>query len=70
MLQSRFLPEPALRTTKMREKNKKKDAGFLVMIFCGGIAGACLNVALGSFVWNPEGILGGLLSGLLVYLIS
>jgi hypothetical protein len=54
----------------MREKIKKKDAGFLVMIFWGGVAGACLNVALGSFAWNLEGILGGLLSGLLVYVIS
>lgn len=54
----------------MTEKKREKHWKLLVMIFCGGIAGACLNVALGSFAWNLEGILGGLLSGLLVYLIS
>jgi hypothetical protein len=54
----------------MANKNKKTDLGLLVMMIAGGIAGACLNVALGSFAWNLEGILGGLLSGLLVYLMS
>lgn len=40
------------------------------MVIAGGIAGVGFNVALGSFAWNPEGILGGLLSGLLIYIVS
>ncbi|AFM23509.1 hypothetical protein [Desulfomonile tiedjei] len=54
----------------MANDNKDNDLGFLVMMIAGGIAGACFNVALGSFVWNLEGILGGLISGLLVHFVS
>jgi hypothetical protein len=47
-----------------------KHQGLFVMVIAGAIAGVGFNVALGSFAWNMEGILGGLLSGLLIYIVS
>ncbi len=54
----------------MEKKNVTAHRGLIVMTIAGGIAGAGFNLAFGSAPWNFEGILGGLLSGLLVYLVS
>lgn len=36
----------------------------------GVLAGACFNLAFGSTLWSSEGILGGLISSILVYLTT
>jgi len=54
----------------MTKIGKKTGTGIVAMLIAGGIAGMSFNVALGSFASNPEGILGGLLSGLLIYTVS
>jgi hypothetical protein len=53
-----------------KERKEIKHQGLYMMVIAGGIAGVGFNVALGSFAWNLEGILGGLLSGLLIYVVS
>lgn len=54
----------------MRLVDRKKGLGFLAMIVSGAMAGMVLNLALGSFAGNPEGILGGVSSALLIYGVS
>jgi hypothetical protein len=43
---------------------------FSLMLFSGALAGVGFNLALGSMPWNIEGILGGLVSGTLIYAFS
>lgn len=44
--------------------------GLLWTLLAGIIAGAGFNLAFGSVAWNTEGILGGLVSAMLIYIIS
>ena len=43
---------------------------FALMLIAGALAGVGFNLALGSMPWNIEGILGGLVSGMLIYEFS
>jgi len=40
------------------------------MLAAGAVAGICLNLAFGSVPWSVEGITGGMVSALLIYVIS
>ncbi|HUU40308.1 MAG TPA: hypothetical protein VMW42_05150 [Desulfatiglandales bacterium] len=53
-----------------KEGKPKLAYGLLWMLLAGIIAGAGFNLALGSVVWNTEGILGGMLAGLLMHIVS
>jgi hypothetical protein len=54
------------------EKRDMRDTmkGLGLMLGAGAIAGMGLNIAFGTKVWNPEGVIGGLVSALLIYIIS
>lgn len=56
------------------EKKGSVRTGFfsgLMLMLCGGaIAGVGFNVAFGAWAFSGEGILGGLISGFLIYTIS
>ena len=41
-----------------------------LMLISGAMAGVGFNLALGSVPWNTEGILGGLVCGVLIYTFS
>lgn len=59
------------KTEAPREENRLKF-GWLSMwtLGAGALAGAGFNLAFGSAVWNVEGLLGGLVSALLINFIS
>jgi len=40
------------------------------MAGAGAVAGLLFNLAFGAALWNPEGICGGILSGLFIQLLS
>jgi len=48
----------------------RSRTGVICMLAGGIIAGAGFNLAFGSVVWNTECILGGLVSAMLVYIVS
>ena len=48
----------------------KKNLGLIWLLPAGAVAGAAFNLAFGTVPWNPEGILGGLLSALLIHILS
>jgi len=53
-----------------KEGKKKTVCKVLLFLFSGIICGTCFNVCFGSVLWNTEGILGGLVSSILIYIIS
>jgi len=53
-----------------KEGKPKMAYGLFWTLLAGIIAGAGFNLSFGSVVWNTEGILGGLVSALLIYIIS
>ena len=55
------------RDTKQQPKSR---VGVIRMTAGGMVAGMIFNLAFGSVVWNTEGILGGMLTGLLMYFVS
>ena len=54
------------------EARSKSEAirSFALIAVSGAVAGAGFNLALGSVPWNTEGILGGLVCGVLIYAFS
>ena len=53
-----------------KEGKPKMLYGLLWTLLAGIIAGAGFNLAFGSVACNTEGILGGLVSSILIYIIS
>lgn len=42
----------------------------LWVLGAGLVAGACFNLVFYTAAWSPEGILGGLVSAALIYILS
>ena len=55
---------------KHTNQQPKSRAGVIWMTAGGIVAGMIFNLAFGSVVWNTEGILGGMITGVLIYFIS
>ena len=56
--------------TAQKNHQPKTRTGLIWMVAFGMVAGVCFNLAFGSVLWNAEGILGGLITGVLIYAIS
>ncbi|MDD5204926.1 MAG: hypothetical protein PHS17_05870 [Desulfobacterales bacterium] len=56
----------------MKEKGKNQGRGHRktlpIALALGLLAGFCFNLAFGSTAWCSEGLLGGLISAVLVYI--
>ncbi len=56
----------SLMNLKKSDGGRRRWKGLLYSVTIGILAGACFNLAFGAAFWCTEGLLGGLLSALLV----
>ena len=59
-----------LKGTNQTNQQSKGRTDVIWMLAGGIAAGMVFNLSFGSVVWNTEGVLGGLVSAILIYIIS